>query len=364
MSPILNNSQNKFLVDKTATVAFMGGSITEMEGYRPLVCEKLQTLFSETHFTFINAGISSTTSTTGAFRFEHDILAKGPIDLLFVEFAVNDDQDGDHTREECIRGMEGIIRHAWRCNPLMDIVVTYFINEGMLATLQKGEAPARIKAHQTVVDHYRLPVVNLAQEVARALAAGTLTWEQYGGVHPGPVGHAFCARMMGELFLQAWENPLGINAKPEPHLLPAPLDPFNYEFGRYIEPGKALIKSGWTLAIPNWTNLPGEKRSWYMDKTMLSSSDPGSEVSLNFEGTALGAFIIAGPDAGQVEVCLDGGPTTIVNNFHSCSRGLHYPRTVMLATQLNAGKHTATLKIAPETSNGGHAMRIFQFTAN
>ena len=31
-------------------------------------------------------------STTGAFRLERDVLSAGPLDLLFVEFAVNDDQ--------------------------------------------------------------------------------------------------------------------------------------------------------------------------------------------------------------------------------------------------------------------------------
>ena len=246
----------------------------------------------------------------------------------------------------------------------MDIVVTYFINEAMLATLMKGETPMRIEAHQTVVDHYGLPVVKLAQEVANEISAGILTWEQYGGVHPGPIGHALCARMMGELFAGAWETPLVANVKPEPHHLPAPRDPLNYEFGRFIEPGKALIKNGWTLGVPDWTNLPGEKRSWYMNKTMLAASEQGSEVSLDFEGTTLGAFIIAGPDAGQVEIRIDGGPTTVVDNFHSYSQGLHYPRTVILATDLKAGKHTATLKIASDTRSSGHAMRIFQFTAN
>ena len=91
MSKTLFNSPIKFISANTGTVAFMGGSITEMEGYRPLVCEQLQKRFPKTRFTFINAGISPTTSTTGAFRFEHDVLSKGPIDLLFLEFAVNDE---------------------------------------------------------------------------------------------------------------------------------------------------------------------------------------------------------------------------------------------------------------------------------
>src|SRR4051812_25116320 len=119
----LLNSRLKFERDKTGTVAFMGGSITEMNGYRPMVCDLLKKRFPQTEFKFIDAGISSTTSTTGAFRLAHDVLEQGPVDLFFVEFAVNDDQDGHHTRTECIRAMEGIIRHTWRQNPQTDIVL-------------------------------------------------------------------------------------------------------------------------------------------------------------------------------------------------------------------------------------------------
>ena len=40
-----------------------------------------------------------------------------------------------------------------------------------------------------------LETVDLAAEVAREMTAGTLTWKQYGGVHPAPFGNAICARM-------------------------------------------------------------------------------------------------------------------------------------------------------------------------
>ena len=40
--------------------------------------------------------IASTCSTTGAFRLRDDVLIKGPVDLFFIEFAVNDDQDAGH----------------------------------------------------------------------------------------------------------------------------------------------------------------------------------------------------------------------------------------------------------------------------
>ena len=64
-----------------------------MNGYRPMVSEWLQQRFPDTKFEFINAGIASTCSHTGAFRLDEHVLSKGRIDLLFAEFAVNDDRD-------------------------------------------------------------------------------------------------------------------------------------------------------------------------------------------------------------------------------------------------------------------------------
>ena len=101
------NSQLQFDQLKTGRVAFMGGSITQMNGYRPMVATWLQKRFPKTKFDFINAGISSTCSTTGAFRLPSGGVGQGKIDLFFIEFAVNDDQDAGHASRECVRGWKG-----------------------------------------------------------------------------------------------------------------------------------------------------------------------------------------------------------------------------------------------------------------
>ena len=54
------NSQLQFEKNKTGRVAFMGGSITQMNGYRPMVASWLAKRFPKTKFEFVNAGISST----------------------------------------------------------------------------------------------------------------------------------------------------------------------------------------------------------------------------------------------------------------------------------------------------------------
>lgn len=361
----LDNSRVKFTADKKGTVAFIGGSITEMNGYRPMVCDVLRKRFPDTAFKFIDAGISSTCSTTGAFRLATDVFGAGPVDLLFVEFAVNDDQDAAHTRLECIRGMEGMIRHARELNPNIDIVVTYFVNEGMLKTVQSGKTPLTIEAHEAVCKHYEIPSIDLAAEVARQITSGDLTWKQYGGVHPAPFGNAICARMIDELFNRVWARPLDAGAAPAAHINPTqPLDPLSYDHGRFVDPKEAKIVRGFTLAVPDWKALPGGKRDRFTTISMLSATEPDAELTLDFEGTTLGAYIVAGPDAGIALASIDGGPALAVDLYHHFSQGLHYPRTVLLGTDLKPQKHTLTLKISVDTHSKGHAMRIMQFTAN
>lgn len=359
----LANARVQFERQKKGNVAFLGGSITEMNGYRPLVCASLQQRFPQTAFTFTNAGIASTCSNTGAFRLQRDVLDHGPVDLLFVEFAVNDDQDGHCSRAECIRGMEGIIRQARLKNPNLDIVMTFFVNEGMIRTYQAGGTPLPIEAHEAVATAYAVPTVNVARELTARITAGTLTWQQYGGVHPGPAGNQLCARMMEDLFGRVWAAPPAATAVAHP--VPAqPLDPFSYFYGRFIDPGQAKVLSGWTLAVPDWSSLAGGKRSQFTTIPMLAATEPGAAATLAFEGTAVGAFIVAGPDAGMVEASVDGGAWRKLDLFTNNSGGLHYPWTVMLGTELPPGKHLLTMRIAAETRKTGHAMRIIQFTAN
>ena len=176
----LDNCRIRFEQHRVGHVAFIGGSITEMNGYRSMICEILQNRFPETKFEFTAAGISSTCSTTGAMRLESDVLSTGPVDLFFIEFAVNDDQDAGHARRECIRGLEGIIQHCRRHNPKMDIVVTYFVNPGMRDQLQAGTTPLSIGAHTDVAKHYGVSTIHLAREVAERISAKTLTWETFG----------------------------------------------------------------------------------------------------------------------------------------------------------------------------------------
>ncbi len=360
----LDNSRIRFAGGGQATVAFLGGSITEMNGYRPMVCEMLKKRFPKTEFTFIEAGISSTCSTTGAFRLRRDVLSQGRVDLLLVEFAVNDDQDAQHSPQNCIRGMEGVVRQARLANPAMDMVMTFFVNEFIMAELQRGVVPPSISAHTRVADHYQIPTVNLAREVAIQIRNGELTWQKFGGVHPAPFGNAIASAMIDELFNRAWETPVAEGMAVAAHPLPEPLDELSYFNGRFVDIAQAQLKCGCTIKVPDWASLKGSKRARYTACETLCAEGTGAEFSFDFEGRTVGAFITAGPDAGLCECSIDGGEFRQIDLFRSYSSGLHYPYTVIFASDLKPGRHQLVVRMAEGTPPERNALRIMHFCVN
>lgn len=356
-------SWKRFTQAKEGHVAFLGGSITEMNGYRPMVATFLEEAFPETEFTFTNAGIASTCSTTGACRLTRDVLSHGPVDLLFVEFAVNDDQDAAHTREECIRGMEGIVAQARRHNPRVDIVFTYFVNPEMLEQLRAGQTPLPMAAHEAVAEQHGIGSIHLAKEVAERIDAGELTWEVYGGTHPAPAGNAIAAELIRTMLTAVWNTPAPDPAEDTSATL---LDPYSYTQARLLPLEKVETTPGWSKQVPNWSQIPGSCRTRFRDGRLLVCETPHAELTIEFTGRAVGAYVLAGPDAGMLEFSIDNGPYASVDLWHRFSRNLHYPRTVMFRDDLDDREHVLRVRLANEhhPESTGTAARILSFVAN
>ncbi|QDT33086.1 SGNH/GDSL hydrolase family protein [Thalassoglobus polymorphus] len=361
-----HNSRISFERDQAGHVAFIGGSITEMNGYRPMVMDYLTQRFPETEFTFTDAGISSTCSTAGAFRLRNDVLVHGKVDLLFIEFAVNDDQDAAHSLEQARRGMEGLIRHTLQHSPTAEIVVTYFVNPEMLEKLQRGETPVSIQAHESVAQHYGATTIHLAQEVADRIDEKKLTWKDYGGVHPAPFGNAIPTSMIAKTLESAWANELPANAKQTPKKLPELLDPQSYTSGDYVPREDLKLGPGWNIQAPDWKTIEGSVRSRHQNRDLITCTVPGSGLSFSFTGSAVGVECVAGPDAGTLEYKIDSGDWQELNLSHRYSKGLHYPRTVLFDDQLKNVKHTISVRLSSKESDYGlkPAVRILNFVAN
>ena len=357
----VGNALNKFRQEKQGEIAFIGGSITEMpQGYSFLTSELLRNMFPEAKLEFINAGISSTCSDTGAFRIGEDVFSKGKIDLLFIEFAVNDNQDGHLKPALTVRSMEGMVRQAYVNNPGMDIVFLYTANESHNETFRCGKLPREIRAMEKVASYYRLASVCFAQEVAMRLAAGEFDWlKDFGGVHPAPFGNQIYCDLIRELF----EKTPGPVKKTVPKDL---IDLFSFSAGKFICPSKAEYDSGWTFGEPDWDSTEGEKRDRFLGIPNLHSSKPGSRLKFSFRGSCIGIYLTAGPDAGTIRYSIDGMPFCELPLYHEFSAALHYPCTKTIAGDLPAGYHTLVIEVVEnrDPRSKGNAVRIMKFAVN
>ena len=356
----LINSFIKFSREKKGCVAFLGGSITEMEGWRNMIQEDLKQRFPETAFTYIDAGIASTGSTPHAFRFEHDVLQQGVPDLLFVEAAVNDEGNGFNYIGQT-RGMEGIVRHARTLSPEMDIVMLHFIHGPFIPRLNKGVQPDVILNHERVANHYAIPSINLAEEVARRMSRGQFDWEQFGGTHPAWDGHKIYAAAINRLFDLEWQGE-AVKADLHPHALPAiPLDPFSYDNGQFVPITAASQLNGWKV-VDDWApTVQGDTRPGFVHVPMLVAEKAGASLSLSFEGRAIGIFCATGPQAGVLEYSIDGAPYKKLNTYTPWSPWLYIPWVFMLETELEPTRHTLRLRMAKGERTG---CQIRQFVIN
>lgn len=362
---VWQNSYTQFTKEKKGRIAFMGGSITEHGAWREMICTYFRKKFPDTQFEFINAGISSTGSTPGAFRLKSDVLQKGTVDILFEEAAVNDETNGAGNKQQ-IRGMEGIVRHALQNNPYMDIVIMHFVDPAKMESYNKGIIPPVIANHEAVAAHYSVSTINLAKEVTERIRAGEFTWkDDFKDLHPSPFGHEIYARSMVQFLDDAFSKASTFSGQKK-HTLPSMLDPFSYALGEYVPIEKADIKRGWKRT-ENWVpedEIPTRKQ--YVNIPALIGASVGDGLKLRFKGSAIGICIASGPDAGTIEYRIDGKQWKSVDLFTPWSRSLHLPWYVLFDDELKSVKHKIHLRISSQknAASSGHACRIFHFLTN
>lgn len=342
----LANSCLKFAKEKKGCVAFLGGSITEMRGWRNMIQEDLKQRFPDTEFTFIDAGIASTGSTPHAFRFANDVLRQAVPDLLFVEAAVNDDTNHFNYIQQ-VRGMEGIIRHARTASPEMDIVMLHFIYDPFIPLLNKGIQPQVIMNHESVANHYNIPSINLVEEVARRMRDGEFNWEQFGGTHPAWDGHKYYAAAINRLFDLEWSGNATQQTIGQHELPEQPIDAFSYDKGEFADIRSAKQLNSWQV-VEDWQPASGgiETRKGFVNVPMLVAERAGATLSFPFEGRAVGIFCVAGPQACVLEYSVDGAPFKQLDTFTEWSSGLYLPWVYIFETELAPTRHVLRLRVA------------------
>ena len=363
----LKNSIQKFQIEKTGRVAFLGGSITFNPGWRDSVSNFIQQSFPETKFDFINAGVPSMGSTPGAFRFGKDVLKNGKVDLLFLEAAVNDDTNNTASTE-IIRGMEGIVRHAKMENPLCDIIILHFVDPGKMKDYRNGKIPEVIQLHEKVAENYNISTINLAKEVTERINVGEFDWENdFRDLHPSPFGQQIYYHSIKEFLLTSINSGIS-EIQSEKAELPAALDRFSYSKGILVEPNPPKPIKGWNM-VENWqpSDVKGTRDN-YVNVPMLVGEYPGKIIKFQFKGNAVGIAVAAGPDAGIIEYSIDESDWKKIDLFTKWSKNLYLPWFYTLGSGLKKGNHMLQIRLTNEKNQESVGnkciLRYFYFNEN
>lgn len=198
---------NKIKQKEKATIAFIGGSITQGAGAIPIpsksyaykTWEGLTEQFGcRENLKLIKAGVGGTSSELGIVRFERDVLREGEItpDLIVIEYAVND--AGDETEGVCY---EGLVRRCLELSEQTAVVLLFAVFADDW-NLQERMIP--------IGERYELPMVSIKNGVVeqfyqnygegKVLSKGQFFYDCY---HPTNVGHQIMADSLLHLFQTA-----------------------------------------------------------------------------------------------------------------------------------------------------------------
>lgn len=246
--------------------------------------------------------------------------------------------------------MEGEVRHAREVCPDVDIVMLHFIYDPFITEYANGRIPDVILNHERVANHYDIPSIDLAHEIADRMAAGEFTWEEFGGTHPHMMGHKYYAAAIASLFDEMWRNAPGDTLKA--HTLPArKLDDYSYCNGRFVDIRKASYRSGWSYVDAWQPDSAVQTRPGFVDVPMLVADKPGKTLTFDFTGTAVGIFCVAGPHAARLEYSIDNAPFKMLDTYTEWSSWLYLPWVYMFETELENKPHRLRLRVAKGDAN-------------
>lgn len=204
-----NHARMKSVIDRArageeVTIAFIGGSITQGAGAKPIntscyayqaylkFCERFSPCGGR-NVHYVKAGVGGTSSELGMVRYERDVLQDGAVhpDLVFVEFAVND--EGDETKgisyESLVKKILDSDNH-----PAVALLFAVFMDD---FNLQERLIP--------IGNHYDLPMVSLKNAVTPQFYHDSVVTKRqyfYDIYHPTNLGHKIMADCIDYMFEQ------------------------------------------------------------------------------------------------------------------------------------------------------------------
>ena len=343
----LPNFFRKLSLAKPVTIAYLGGSITNAgNGYREQSVAWLQKQYPASTITHINAGIGGTGTELANFRLKEQVL-RGEPDLVFVEFAVND----QGTKAETIHSnMEGIVRNIWRHNPHTDICFVYTMTGEMAPVLNKGELPAGARAMEDIADYYQVPSIDMGLQIVALSSKGELVYkgkpEAFPGkmvfsgdnVHPYPeTGHHLYTEAIARSFML-----MAGHAGKFKHPLIKPYTEDIWVNADMIPADKLQTSRSWKPVVPGKDAI--SKMTPVPFPSIIMADSAGASIRVVFKGTMIGLYDLVGPGSGQYDVIIDGKP--FKNYIRFDKYALTWRPQYFVVSGLSNEKHTVEFKIA------------------
>lgn len=314
-------------------ILFLGGSITCGAGVTDYkyswafrTFENIAEKLYGPNVQMINSSISGTGSLVAAFRLEEHVLKFAP-DMVFIEFAVNDNSMAKTKPQLVISALDYIVRALKQANPNVAITFVY-------TTQSDGQNASKVQSK--VAAHYNIPEIDLRAPLIAMIAKGQAYWEQYlkDGAHPNSTGHKYYADLVTKAVL----------ADPERFLAPvelrdsiATVDLKNPHID-YVE-DIAMAMNGFSIG----EGKDKEKTLDEMEIAKAAVSDTvGSTLTYEFEGNTFAVYHRIDKTGGAFSVTIDGKVMGTANCYNDGSNSY---LCRFYTTDLGEGKHTVTITV-------------------
>lgn len=266
-------------------------------------------------FRMINAALGATTSELAAYRFDKHVAPHRP-DLLFIEFAINDNASGrlsDNPAEDrsIYRTLSSIVDRARALNDDMAIFIPVSTALDLDPDGEWGHGPAR-RHHINFANQARIPHLDIHRVYFQLpLPDGATVDNVFDGpdnpgnaVHPSPFGHAAYGRAVLKELNSLLEAPRfsfqgeGTSGT----LLPYPVHP-------------TLLTAAELPSAEGWEHPPNleyaEANHVLAGEPMLFTQTPGAEHTLRFYGSSVFLWGVhhfhgTGVTSGRLEAWIDG----------------------------------------------------------
>ncbi len=357
----LTNTYNKLTKDKALTVVYFGGSLSDGYGcsdknkfsWRALSGQWLRDNFPQANIKTISSASGESGTYLGTYRVQKDVIALKP-DLLFVEYAINDNYSGA-TRESAAMRFETIVREVRAALPYCDIVTVLTTDRHQMNLSQNLKLYQTAQGHADIAAEYYLPIVNIGAGLTRNLSkvegaswwSKQAIWSKYfiewgDAVHPIDAGHNQYFLCMKEYLENSLKGTDYAGLSSSKRSVPALVSDHLLDGNRQSIGGDALKSylvedksTGVTYTSASFSSATSETpHVGYLDMAK------GSTLTLAFEGTELALWhSLTGYQTRNIKMkfTVDGSAEQEI------AVGQHAP--TLLITDLQPGKHTITIKV-------------------